>query len=325
MLSRPYLIDGQVALVGASIGLALAPADAAEPDALISCADFGLYAAKAAGRGALRRFEPVMRERAEARRSLEQELRAALPLGQLELYYQPQVALAETHLTGFEALLRWRHPGRGIIPPDLFLPLAAEAGLMPSLSAWVLREACLAAMRWPSPLRVAVNVAPIDLEAGALLGQVRRALAGSGLPPHRLELEITETSLLHPTQAVLSQLRELREMGVQISLDDFGTGFSSLTQLRSFPFDRIKLDRSFADDGAVVEAVARLGAALGMRTTAEGVETAEQLLRMREGGCTEAQGYLIGRPVPQAELPALIRHWQEHAAPGTALQRSDAA
>ena len=311
LLSRPYLVDGQVALVGASIGIALAPEDASDLDGLIASADLALYAAKGAGRGTVRRFEPAMRARATERRRLEQELRAALPLGQLELHYQPQIALADMRLTGFEALLRWRHPERGLVPPDVFLPLAAETGLLPALGAWVLRQACAAAARWPDPLSVAVNVTPLELEAGTVLPAATGALAESGLPARRLEIEVTESALMHPTAAALAQLDGLRAMGVQVSIDDFGTGFSSLTRLRSFPFDRIKIDRSFAGDGEVLRAVAGLGAALGMRTTAEGVETEDQLARIRDGGCTDAQGYLIGRPVAAPDVPRVIEQWRQ--------------
>ncbi|MBX9701631.1 MAG: EAL domain-containing protein [Acetobacteraceae bacterium] len=309
LLSRPYLIEGQLALIGASVGVAIAPADGATSEALISSADLALYAAKAAGRGTARRFEPAMRARAEHRRTLEQDLRAALALDQLELHFQPQIALEDNALSGFEALLRWRHPRRGLVRPDHFLPLAAEAGLMPAFGRWVLREACAAAATWPQPLRVAVNVAPLELEYGSLLRSVAAALAETTLSPWRLELEITETALLQPTEVVQAQLDGLRQMGVQISLDDFGTGFSSLTQLRRFPFDRIKIDRSFVGDPAVLSAIAGLGTALGMRTTAEGVETRRQLDEIRAGGCTDAQGYLLGRPMPGGEVSSWIERW----------------
>ncbi|WP_343893478.1 putative bifunctional diguanylate cyclase/phosphodiesterase, partial [Craurococcus roseus] len=306
LLSRPYIAGGRVAVVGASIGAAVAPEDGTEPDALLSRADLALYASKDRGRGRFGFFEPEMQERAEARRRLEHDLRAALPLGQFELHYQPQLDLARDRLTGFEALLRWRHPGRGLVPPDAFIPVAEEIGLISAVGDWVLRAACQEAARWPSGLRVAVNVAAPQFETGGLVGAVEGALAASGLPRHRLELELTESALLRHGDATLDQLRALKRLGAQVSLDDFGTGYSSLTQLRSFPFDRVKIDRSFAEDAAVVRAVAALGASLGMRTTAEGVETPAQLRRLREDGCTEAQGYLLGRPVPAAALPEVI-------------------
>jgi predicted signal transduction protein with EAL and GGDEF domain len=316
LLSRPYVAEGQVALVGASVGVALAPADAAEPDALIARADLALYAAKAAGRGGFRFFEPAMQARADGRRRLEQELRAALPLGQLELHYQPQVELAGgNRLTGFEALVRWRHPERGLVAPDLFIPLAAEVGLISAVGEWVVRTACADAARWPGGLRVAVNVTPAELETGRLLPTVAAALRETGLHPHRLEVELTESALHHPTEEAIAQLHGLRMLGVQVSLDDFGTGFSSLMQLRSFPFDRIKIDRSFAEDAAVVRAVRGLGNALGMRTTAEGVETPAQLESMRDGGCTDAQGYLLGRPVPAGEVAGVIARWTRPGGP----------
>ncbi len=298
LLSRPFIVGGRVAVVGASIGAVVAPEDGTEPDALLSRADLALYASKDRGRGRFNFFVPAMQARAEARRQLEQELRAALPLGQFELHYQPQLDLAQDRLSGFEALLRWRRPGRGLVPPDVFIPVAEEVGLISSIGEWVLRAACREAVRWPGELCVAVNVAAPQFETGHLVGAVGEALAASGLSGRRLELELTESALLRHGDATLDQLRALKRLGVQVSLDDFGTGYSSLTQLRSFPFDRVKIDRSFADDAAVVRAVAALGASLGMRTTAEGVETAAQLRRLREEGCTEAQGYLLGRPVP---------------------------
>ncbi len=316
LLARPFIVGGRVAVVGASIGAVLAPADGTEPDALLSRADLALYASKDRGRGRFSFFAPEMQARAEARRELEQELRAALPLGQFELHYQPQFDLARNRLSGFEALLRWRQPGRGgLVPPDAFIPLAEEIGLISAIGEWVLRAACAEAARWPGELCVAVNVAAPQFETGRLVGAVGDALAASGLPGHRLELELTESALLRYGGATLEQLRALKRLGVQVSLDDFGTGHSSLTQLRSFPFDRVKIDRSFADDAAVVRAVAALGASLGMRTTAEGVETPDQLRRLREEGCTEAQGYLLGRPVPAAALAEVIEKLGAEAAP----------
>jgi diguanylate cyclase (GGDEF)-like protein len=306
LLSRPYIVQGRAAVVGASIGAALAPENGTAPDCLLSRADLALYTSKNGGRGRFSFFEPAMQARAEARRQLEQDLRAALPLDEFELHYQPQLDLAERRLSGFEALLRWRHPERGLVPPDAFIPLAEEIGLISAIGGWVLRAACEEAARWPENLCVAVNIAAPQLETGRLVGTVEGALAASGLSGRRLELELTESALLRHGDATLDQLRALKRLGVQVSLDDFGTGYSSLTQLRSFPFDRVKIDRSFVDDAAVVRAVAALGASLGMRTTAEGVETPAQLRRLHEAGCTEAQGYLLGRPVPGAALPELI-------------------
>ena len=317
LLSRPYLLAGQVVVVGASIGVALLPEDGDDATLLMRRADLALYAAKAAGRGTWRRFSPEQQERAEARRVLENDLRRALPLRQFELFYQPQHDAGTGRLAGFEALLRWRHPQRGLVPPGEFVPMAEETGLITAIGEWVLREACAEAARWPEPITVAVNVAPRQLEGGRLEGIVADALSASGLTPGRLEVEVTESALLGNTDTVLGSLRALRLMGVQVSMDDFGTGYSSLTQLRSFPFDRIKIDRSFVSgsaagengDGtgsAIVRAVAALGAELGMRTTAEGVETAAQMAQMRALGCTDVQGYLLGKPVPRGELDAII-------------------
>ncbi len=308
LIARPYVVRGQVAMVGASIGVALAPQDGAEPDTLMSRADLALYQSKGQGRGRYSFFAPELQVRAEARRDLELGLRAALPRGEFILHYQPQLDLASQALAGFEALLRWQRQGIGLVAPGAFIPLAEEIGLIGAIGAWVLRQATAEAAGWPAPLQVAVNVAPQQFQDGRLVGTVRDALAAAGLDGARLELEITESALLQDAGwGTLGQLRALKDLGVHISLDDFGTGYSSLSQLRSFPFDRVKIDRSFADDAAVVRAVAALGASLGMRTTAEGVETAAQLDRIRAEGCTEAQGYLLGRPVPATELPEVIR------------------
>ena len=310
LLARPYILRGQVALVGASIGIALAPEDGTDPDTLLSRADLALYQSKAQGRGRCSFFVPELQARAEARRALELGLRAALPRGEFALHYQPQLDLGARRLSGFEALLRWQRPGIGLVPPNDFIPLAEEIGLIGGIGAWVLRTATAEAASWPAPLCVAVNVAPQQFQDGQLVGTVRAALEAAALPGDRLELEITESALLEDGGwGTMGQLQALKAWGVRISLDDFGTGYSSLSQLRSFPFDRVKIDRSFADDAAVVRAVAALGASLGMRTTAEGVETAAQLERIRAEGCTEAQGYLLGRPVPASELPEVIRRY----------------
>ena len=307
LLGRPYLVDGGVANVGASAGAAMAaPGDGLDGDVLLRHADLAMYQAKADGRGRHCFFDPRMQERAESRRLLEADLRAALALGQFELFYQPQLQLGTRKLVGFEALIRWRHPVRGLVPPDSFIPLAEELNLISAIGEWVVRAACAEAAKWPGDLVVAVNVAAAQFDNGWLVPSVVAALEASGLPGTRLELEITETVLLRTGNSTVEQLVALKALGTQVSLDDFGTGYSSLTQLRSFPFDRVKIDRSFADDPAVVRAVAALGASLGMRTTAEGVETAEQLARLHEDGCTEAQGYLLSRPVPAADVAGVI-------------------
>ncbi|MCR0981018.1 putative bifunctional diguanylate cyclase/phosphodiesterase [Roseomonas populi] len=305
LIGRPYMIDGSVVNIGASIGIAFAAPETG-PDEAMRHADLALDKAKVDGRGRFVFFEPALHEAAQARRALEFDLRAALALGQFEVFYQPKLHLLKNRLSGFEALIRWRHPVRGLVPPDLFIPLAEEVGLIARIGEWVLRAACEEAARWPGGLGVAVNVAPSQFYTGTLVPTVTAALAASGLPGHRLELEITETALLRDGAEVLRQLTALKALGVRIALDDFGTGYSSLTQLRSFPFDRVKIDRSFADDAVVVRAVAALGTSLGMGVTAEGVETADQLRRLREDGCTEAQGYHLSRPVPASDVPGII-------------------
>ncbi len=246
-------------------------------------------------------------------------MRAAIARGQLELFYQPQANLATRSLVGFEALLRWRHPERGLISPADFIPLAEETRLIMQIGEWALRTACVDAQGWPEPLPVAVNVSAVQLaEPGRLCRAVEAALAGSRLDPARLELEITESALVRDPDAALNALRALRGMGVHIAMDDFGTGYSSLSQLRSFPFDKLKIDRSFVRDlgdsaeaVAVVRAIAALGTSLGMRTTAEGVETGEQADRVLAEGCTDMQGYLLSRPLPAGNIAALITQLKE--------------
>ncbi|BDG72884.1 putative bifunctional diguanylate cyclase/phosphodiesterase [Roseomonas fluvialis] len=321
MLARPFLLDGQSAVIGCSVGVAHYPADGTDAASLLRAADLALYQAKAEGRGTVRRFVPALRSRADARRVLEGELRAAIGLGQLELHYQPQVAVATGALTGFEALLRWNHPSRGLVPPGDFVALAEEIGLIVPIGEWVLRTACREATTWPADLHVAVNVAAPQFARGDIVGVVRSALAESGLAAHRLEIEVTETSLLHDVTRAIATCQRLRAMGVRISLDDFGTGYSSLTQLRDFPLDRVKIDRSFiagigerADSAAIVQAVVALGASLGLRTTAEGVETEEQMQRLVLHGCADAQGFLIARPVAAGAIPETIERLREAAA-----------
>jgi EAL domain-containing protein (putative c-di-GMP-specific phosphodiesterase class I) len=250
----------------------------------------------------------------QARRALEIDLRKAVALNQFELFYQPLINLATDEVSGFEALLRWHHPQRGMIVPAEFIPLAEEIGVIRAMGAWVLGQACSEAMRWPDHIKVAVNLSPVQFEHGTLVLDVAAALGKSGLPAHRLELEITEKVLLEDTEATLSILNQLRDLGVQISMDDFGTGYSSLGYLRKFPFDKIKIDQSFIrdmsareDSMAIVRAVMGLGASLKMSVTAEGVETDEQLSRLRDEGCTEVQGYLFSRPQPAIELAALLK------------------
>ena len=310
LLGRPYMVEGRIANVGASIGIAMVlPGIGA--DAVLRRADLALYKSKEGGRRRYHFFEPALQEAAEERQRLEFDLRAALALGEFELFYQPQFQLTESRLYGFEALIRWRHPVRGLVPPDSFIPMAEELGLITSIGEWVVQQACAEAVRWGGGLSVAVNVAPAQFATGTLVQVVKSALNDSGLPGHLLELEVTESALLCDASSTLDQLTALKALGVLVSLDDFGTGYSSLTQLRRFPFDKVKIDRSFTDDTAVVRAVAALGASLGIRITAEGVETTEQMHRIHEDGCTEAQGYLLSRPVPAAEVPDLITRFSD--------------
>ena len=313
VVGRPYEVQGHEFVIGASIGIALAPADGEEPDVLLRNADMALYRAKAEGRGTAHFFEPEMDRRIQARRMLELDLRKAFANGEFDLFYQPLINLNSDAVSGFEALLRWRHPERGMIAPAEFIPLAEEIGLIVPLGEWVLRKACTEAMHWPAELKIAVNLSPAQFRSRGVVKAVLTALAYSRLPADRLELEITESVLLGETEANLATLHQLREVGVRISMDDFGTGYSSLSYLRSFPFDKIKIDRSFVkelserpDCVAIIRAVAGLGMSLGIATTAEGIETEEQLERVRAEGCTEVQGYLFSPPRPAAELNALI-------------------
>ena len=313
LLSEPYLTGEDLLGLGARVGIALAPADGEEAERLLRRARLASRRARPHGRDAVRRFDPSMDAEARSRLALEAALRRAVAEETLALHYQPQLTLADTRLTGFEALLRWSDPLHGAVPPAVFVPLAERLGLMPRLGAWVLRSACQEAAGWSAPLTVAVNIAPVQFENGRLVAEVTRALRDAALDPHRLELEVTEGVLLHSDDGTLAQLRELRALGVRIAMDDFGTGYSSLTRLSSFPFDRLKIDRSFVRDlteggqsAAIIRAVAELGQRLGLATTAEGVETEAQ----REGvlglGCTEAQGFLFGRPMPAADVPGTI-------------------
>jgi EAL domain-containing protein (putative c-di-GMP-specific phosphodiesterase class I) len=244
----------------------------------------------------------------QARRSLEYDLRRALSAGEFEMHYQPIVNLECDAVSGFEALIRWRHPRNGMISPATFIPLAEENGFIVALGEWTIRQACAAAAKWPSHTKIAVNLSPAQFRSSGLVQAVASALAASNLDPGRLELEITETALLQESKATRDMLHQLRELGVRIALDDFGTGYSSLSYLRSFPFDRIKIDRSFIKDIAdagplhIVRAVSALARGLGMQTTAEGVETREQLEAVRAEGCTDIQGFLISRPRPEREI-----------------------
>ena len=312
-IGEPYDIGGHQLVVGVSIGISLAPEDGKNPDELLKKADLALYRAKADGRGTYRFFETGMDARAQARRILELDLRAALQRHEFEVYYQPIRDVASDEVVAFEALVRWNHSLRGLISPVNFIPLAEETGLIVRLGDWVLRQACMDAAGWPQDVDVAVNLSPVQFKNPNLVSSVKAALAASGLAPNRLELEITESVLLQNSETTLAVLHELRAFGVRISLDDFGTGYSSLSYLRSFPFDKIKIDRSFVselatrdDSMAIVRAVTGLGKSLGIVTTAEGVETEAQFELLRREGCTQAQGYLFSQPRPAAEVNAML-------------------
>ena len=308
-------------MIGASIGIALAPGDGDDADRLLKNSDLALYRAKADGKSAFRFFEADMDARAQARRRLEMDLRQAMLAGTLEIHYQPLVQLQSGRVSGLEALLRWPHPERGFVPPSEFIPVAEETGLIAPLGAHVLRQACADAAQWPAPVKLAVNLSPLQFRTGNLFTIVKGALEQSGLPPSRLELEITETLLLDKADHVLATLHALRALGVGISMDDFGTGYSSLSYLRSFPFDKIKIDQSFVHDlgsnpegQAIVRAILSLGSSLGITITAEGVETDADLACLKAAGCHEGQGYLFSKAQPQTEILKLLVNQAEQAA-----------
>jgi diguanylate cyclase (GGDEF)-like protein len=329
LLNEPFDLASQVVSIGCSVGIAITPQDATSAIVLLKCADTALYRAKAEEKGSWRFFKPEMDAHLQERMGLERDLRDAVQHDGFALAYQPLYKLApdrhgtdrhgtdhlETdRLCGFEALLRWRHPVRGMIGPAAFIPIAEETGLIVPIGAWVLRQACAEAMHWPNDVKLSVNLSGVQFKNAALVQTVRDALAAAGLPAVRLELEITETVLLNNSAGSLAMLHELHDMGIQIAMDDFGTGYSSLSYLRSFPFDKIKIDQSFirdlsdhADSRAIVRAVVALAGSLGMTTTAEGVETADQLSHVRREGCTDVQGYFFSKPVPAAEARLLAR------------------
>ncbi|MDO9713702.1 putative bifunctional diguanylate cyclase/phosphodiesterase [Paracraurococcus lichenis] len=312
-LGTPFDLDGRQVVVGSSIGIAMVPGDGEDADTLLKNADMALYRAKAEGRGRWRFFEPEMDARMQLRRALETDLRRALAMGEFELFYQPIVAVASRQVSGLEALIRWRHPERGLVPPDAFIPLAEETGLIVPMGEWVLARACADAVSWPGSPKVAVNLSPAQFASRGLVEMVAQALRNSKLDPAKLELEITETVMLQDTEATLTTLHRLKALGVRIAMDDFGTGYSSLSYLQKFPFDKVKIDRSFTQElgrspqsNAIVRAVTDLCAALDMTTTAEGVETEEQLEALRRKGCREAQGYLFSKPRPAADIAGLL-------------------
>jgi diguanylate cyclase (GGDEF)-like protein/PAS domain S-box-containing protein len=319
-LSAPYDIDGHELVIGASVGIAMSPGDGATSEELMRNADLALYRAKGDGRGTHRFFEREMDRQAQKRRDLELDLRHAFANGEFELHYQPLLDVATDRISGFESLLRWRHPDKGMISPADFIPVAEDIGLIVSIGEWVLREACAEAAKWPPEIKVAVSLSPVQFRSRNLVQVVVSALAHSGLSPTRLELEITESVFLAETEANLAILHQLRELGVGISLDDFGTGYSSLSYLRSFPFDKLKIDRSFvkdlasrADCVAIVRAISSLGRSLNITTTAEGVETMDQFDWLRAEGCQQVQGFLFSPPRPAAEIEQLLSRFGARA------------
>ncbi len=313
VVGAPYNIYDHQIVVGASVGIAVAPDDGSDPDEILKKADMALYRAKSDGRDTYRFFEPGMDARAQARRLLMLDLRAALTRDEFEVYYQPIQDIESDRIVCCEALVRWNHPLRGLTMPVDFIPLAEETGLIVPIGEWVLRQACIEAARWPADICIAVNLSPAQFKNRNLVASVTGALEASGLNPSRLELEITESVLLQDSEGTLAVLHKLREYGVRIAMDDFGTGYSSLSYLRSFPFDKIKIDQSFVrelasrgDSMAIVRAVTGLGKSLGITTAAEGVETLEQLALLRLEGCVQAQGYLFSVPRPAAEVEILL-------------------
>ena len=312
-LGAPYDLNGHQVVIGTSIGIALAPVDGADPDQLMKHADLALYSAKLQGRRRYSFFRPQMATSMEYRHTLELELRKALAAREFILHYQPLLDLRSGRVQGFEALLRWNTPERGLVSAREFIPLAEEIGLALPIGEWVLQQACIEAIDWPEELRVSVNVSSEQLKSGTLVPAIEAALSASGLPARRLELEITETAVIQVPEAIRGMLHQLKASGIGIALDDFGTGYSSLSYIRDFPFDRIKIDRSFVrdlghrpDSIAIVRAVIGLCSSLGKVATAEGVETEEQLAILRAEHCNEVQGFLLGQPRPARAIPELL-------------------
>lgn len=313
VIKAPFSIDNQRLVVGASIGIAVAEGNYQDPDQLVRAADLAMYRAKADGRGRFRLFEPELDRQVQDRRNLEVDFRSAVDNDALEIYYQPLVNLRTGRVSGFEALSRWQDPQRGFVPPDTFIALAEEIGLISVIGERILKRACVEAASWPQPISVAVNLSAAQFGSDHLVTAVKNALAASGLPASRLELEITESIFLQGSESNLAILNQLAGLGVRISMDDFGTGYSSLSYLRSFPFDKIKIDKSFICDlatsqssVAIVRAVCGLARSFGASTTAEGVETDDQLTQIIAEGCTEVQGYIFSKPLPASEIPALL-------------------
>ena len=316
-LCAPYEFDGRRVVIGCSIGISMAPGDGTDPEKLLKNADVALYRAKTDGRGTWRLFELEMDASLQARQALELDLRAAMANDEFELFYQMLYDLRTDRISGFEALLRWHHPTRGLVSPAEFIPVAEEIGLIIPIGEWVIRCACAQAASWPEDLKLSVNVSAVQFRSPELIDLVANALASSTFPPDRLELEITESVLLANTAETIAKLHKLRALGLSIALDDFGTGYSSLSYLRSFPFEKLKIDKSFVHDltategsKLIVRAMISLGKSLDMRTTAEGIETIEQLNQIRTEGCDEAQGFFISPPAPVTELASIIMKWR---------------
>ena len=313
IVGQPCSVDGHDVTVGASVGVAVAHPGDTNTETFLKSADLAMYSAKSDGRGTYRMFDPEMDAIVQTRRLLERDMRTALAQDGFRLYYQPLVNLQTKKVTAFETLMRWEHPERGAVPPAEFIPVAEEMGLIVQLGEWALRQACAEAMEWPDGICISVNLSPLQFSKGNLVSTVMSALASSGLPAARLELEITESVLLEKSERNIAILNQLRDLGVRISMDDFGTGYSSIGYLRSFQFDKIKIDQSFVrdllvDEGslAIVRAIAGLGVSFGMTTTAEGVETEEQMRCLNLEGCIEVQGYLYSKPVPAHEITELL-------------------
>ncbi|MBB4372700.1 diguanylate cyclase (GGDEF)-like protein/PAS domain S-box-containing protein [Bradyrhizobium sp. cir1] len=313
-ISDPYLLDGHSVVIGASVGIAMAPGDGDDSEKLLKSADMALSRAKLDARGSFAFFEAALDAKAQSRRKIEVELRDAIQNDVLRPYYQPLIDLQSGRITGFEALVRWPHAERGMVSPAEFIPVAEDTGLINPLGGLMLRRACQDAATWPDDVRVAVNLSPLQFRSGNLLSMVTDALKHSGLPPRRLELEITETLLLEKSAQVLATLHALRALGVRISMDDFGTGYSSLSYLRSFPFDKIKIDQSFVRDlganreaQAIIRSIVSLGKGLGVTITAEGVETEAELSCLRAEGCDEGQGFLFSKARPNIEIISLLQ------------------
>lgn len=314
MISQPYAIDGKRAVIGTSVGVAVAPYDGDDRETLVASADLALYAAKNGGRGQFRFFSAELKDEAQERTILTEDLREALGRGELELHYQPVVRIADNYVVGFEALMRWNHPERGAIAPSVFIPIAEESNLIVPLGEWALRQACSDAAKWPDNVRVSVNVSAVQFAVSGFVNAVASAVATSGIDPERLELELTETVFMRDSEAVDEVFASLKGLGVRLALDDFGTGYSSLSYLRSAPFDKLKIDRSFVETCAakdnnsakIISAIIGLAEALGMETTVEGVEAFDQLDVVKKRGAKLVQGHLFARAMPLAEVESRL-------------------